>query len=244
MPNTKTGTTWAPDIRPGSIETFTENFTPEGGETQTATYKIVPSHPILDKVLDKMAWFRTHAGAVWYNKLEGLTLLQKIKNMENGIAIPTNANIDTYTTPGHYYSVSAAVTETLSGTPDGIVSGFSLDVKKVGSNVVHELTPVNGTRYTRGSTSAGWGVWRCLNRTLFYENVEIGDVTIPEKCYVPIATGRRALFATVATWASNSGAFSLHVSIASTSEVGSIYVAGTPNTTIKGLHVRLWNFSE
>ncbi len=148
-----------PDIRPGSIETFTENFTPEGGGTQKATYKIVPAHPILNKVLDKTAWFRTHAGAVWYNRLAGLTLLQKIKNMEEGIAIPRDADVDTYVTPGHYYSGSAATTATILHIPDGIKSGFSLDVKKVGSNVVQEITLVNGANYKRGKTSGGWWSW-------------------------------------------------------------------------------------
>lgn len=235
MPNTKTGTTWAPDIRLGSIETFTENFTPEGGETQTATYKIVPSHPILDKVLDKMAWFRTHAGAVWYNKLAGLTLLQKIKNMEEGIAIPRDADIDEYTTPGRYYSSSAPITETLSGIPEGIGSGFSLDVKRVGSNVVQEIIPVNGVRYTRGSTSAGWGVWRYLNQTLSYKDVKIGDVTIPEKGYV--TAGRYSgLFATVAFWAANTGAFNLLL------YNGNLFVVGTPGVIVRDLTARIWNY--
>ena len=65
MPNTKTGTTWAPDIRPGAIETFTETYTPDGGTEQTLTYKQVADHPILNGIHDIKAFFPTHAGAVW-----------------------------------------------------------------------------------------------------------------------------------------------------------------------------------
>ena len=50
MTNTKTGTTWAPDIRPEKIETFEETYTPEGGEEQTLTYRAVDHHPILGSV--------------------------------------------------------------------------------------------------------------------------------------------------------------------------------------------------
>lgn len=82
MPNTKTGTTWAPDIRPESIETFTETYTPEGGEQQTVEYKAVNHHPILNQILDKLAFFRTHAGAVWYNLAERKTLLTKLNELD------------------------------------------------------------------------------------------------------------------------------------------------------------------
>ena len=77
MPNTKTGTTWAPDIRPGAIEKFDEEL-----NGAIAQYKAVDTHPILNKVLDKMAFFRTHAGAVWYNLFERKTLLTKIHEMD------------------------------------------------------------------------------------------------------------------------------------------------------------------
>ena len=77
MPNTKTGTTWAPDIRPGALEKFDEEL-----NGAIAQYKAVDTHPILNKVLDKMAFFRTHAGAVWYNLFERKTLLTKIHEMD------------------------------------------------------------------------------------------------------------------------------------------------------------------
>ena len=82
MPNTKTGTTWAPDIRPEKIETFEETYTPEGGEQQIIEYRAVNHHPILNKVLDKMAFFRTHVGAIWYNLAERKTLLTKLNELD------------------------------------------------------------------------------------------------------------------------------------------------------------------
>lgn len=82
MPNTKTGTTWAPDIRPESIETFTETYTPDAGTEQTLTYKRVADHPILNGIRDIKAFFTTHVGAVWYNLQEHKTLLAKLNEMD------------------------------------------------------------------------------------------------------------------------------------------------------------------
>ena len=86
MPNTKTGITWAPDIRPESIETFTETYTPDGGDEQTVTYKRVADHPILNGIRDIKAFFTTHVGAVWYNLQERKTLLAKLNEMDTVIA--------------------------------------------------------------------------------------------------------------------------------------------------------------
>lgn len=94
MPNTKTGTTWAPDIRPEKIETFEETYTPEGGEQQIIEYRAVNHHPILNKVLDKMAFFRTHVGAIWYNLAERKTLLTKLNELDAEIR-EVNAKIET-----------------------------------------------------------------------------------------------------------------------------------------------------
>lgn len=72
-----------PDIRPENIETITETYTPSGGGgEQTATYKIINVHPIINGILDKLAFFRTHAAAVWYNKLGNVTLKQKLDAMD------------------------------------------------------------------------------------------------------------------------------------------------------------------
>lgn len=86
MLNTKTGTSWAPDIRPESIETFTETYTPDEGEEQNVTYKRVADHPFLNGIRDIKAFFTTHVGAVWYNLEERKTLLAKLREMDAEIA--------------------------------------------------------------------------------------------------------------------------------------------------------------
>lgn len=54
---------------------------PGGGE-QTATYKIIDVYPIINGILDKLAFFRTHAAAVWYNKLAGRTVADEIEDLK------------------------------------------------------------------------------------------------------------------------------------------------------------------
>ena len=78
-----------PDIRPENIDTYTETNTQEDGTEQTAEYKIVDAHPIIGGVLDKLAFFRTHASAVWYNKMKNITVLQKLDNLASNIGILT-----------------------------------------------------------------------------------------------------------------------------------------------------------
>lgn len=75
------------DIRPENIETFTETYTPEGGEEQTVIYKRVSDHPILNGIKDKLAFFVTHAGAVWYNKQANRTVADEIKDLNAKIPI-------------------------------------------------------------------------------------------------------------------------------------------------------------
>lgn len=96
MPNTKVGTTWAPDIRPESIETFDETYTPEGGEQQTVTYKRVADHPILNGIRDIKAFFTTHAAAVWYNKLAKRTIADEIDDLKIETLEITGAVTATY----------------------------------------------------------------------------------------------------------------------------------------------------
>ncbi|MCI8558788.1 MAG: hypothetical protein HFI19_13710 [Lachnospiraceae bacterium] len=71
-----------PDIRPENIETISETCTPSGGGEQTASYKILNVHPIINGILDKLAFFRTHAAAVWYNKLAGRIVEDEIRDLK------------------------------------------------------------------------------------------------------------------------------------------------------------------
>lgn len=89
MQDTKTGgSRWIPDIRPEEIDTYQET-----NNEESATYKIVNAHPILSHVLDKLAFFRTHAAAVWYNKLANKTVKDKLDEIDASIgSIDTNIN--------------------------------------------------------------------------------------------------------------------------------------------------------
>lgn len=87
-----------PDFREETVQEYTETYTPEGGEEQSATYKIGSAHPIIGGILDKFTWIRTHVAAIWWNKLAGITLKDKIDQMdasqiESSIVIPSNSDI-------------------------------------------------------------------------------------------------------------------------------------------------------
>lgn len=221
MPNTKIGTTWAPDIRPGAIETFTETYTPLGGETQTATYKIVPSHPILGKVLDKLAWFRTHAGAVWYNKLEGTTVLQVINSLMQSVD-----ELRSKITISNLKNVS--IGHVNDGT-DRVALAF--DASNGSRNqIVFESSYIRLQKIKDGTTIETYF------RPLGYDVVAVGMVTIGSNGYYQGPNVAGGLFATVDTWSNNTGAFS--VAIASSI----LYVVGTPNAVVNGLRVRIWKY--
>lgn len=78
-----------PDIRPENIDTYTETNTQEDGMEQADQYKIVDANPIIGGVLDRLAFFRTHASAVWYNKMKNITVLQKLDNLAGNIGTLT-----------------------------------------------------------------------------------------------------------------------------------------------------------
>lgn len=95
-----------PDIRPENMETITETYSPSGGGEQTATYKIINVHPILNGILDKLAFFRTHAAAVWYNKLAGRTVADEIRdlNAKKELKYTEKRIADTITIPANGYA--------------------------------------------------------------------------------------------------------------------------------------------
>ena len=82
MQNPKTGgNRFNPDIRPSEIDTYTET----NGE-QTAEYKIINAHPIINGILNKLAFFRTHAAAVYYNRLANKTVKQKFDDVDAAVS--------------------------------------------------------------------------------------------------------------------------------------------------------------
>lgn len=89
MQDAKTGgSRWVPDIREDEITEFQE----QNGD-ETATYKAVNVHPIISRVLDKLAFFRTHVSAVWYNKLANKTVKDKLDEIDTSIS-SLNSNLD------------------------------------------------------------------------------------------------------------------------------------------------------
>ena len=82
MQDAKTGgNRWVPDIREDEITEFQE----QNGD-ETATYKAVNVHPIISRILDKLAFFRTHVSAVWYNKLANKTVKDKLDEIDTSIS--------------------------------------------------------------------------------------------------------------------------------------------------------------
>ena len=77
MPNKSN---WTADTRPENIDIYTET---SGG--QTATYKLVDAHPIIGGILQKLAFFRTHAAAVWYDKISGQSVKQKLDAIDQEV---------------------------------------------------------------------------------------------------------------------------------------------------------------
>lgn len=91
MQDAKTGgSRWVPDIREDEITEFQE----QNGD-ETATYKAVNVHPIISRVLDKLAFFRTHVSAVWYNKLANKTVKDKLDEIDTSIS-SLNSNLGSW----------------------------------------------------------------------------------------------------------------------------------------------------
>ena len=91
--------------------------------------------------------------------------------LSNGTEIPENADLDTYTTPGVYYSPTAARSATLSNSPT-TTSGFKLLVMHAGySYDVNFKTQIliNGASaiamiWMRTGLNGAWQSWNCLTR--------------------------------------------------------------------------------
>lgn len=169
MSDTKTGgNRWVPDIRPENMDTYTETHTPEGGGAeQTEEYKITDAHPVIGGLLNKLAFFRTHAAAVWYNRLGKITMKQKIDEMQvdidrmdgligrPGFAFYTGANPINYvfdlgasfSRPMFLVAGSAAGTKVMAmygtvSTPDTITKIQGTDIVREHTGL-HETVEIN-----------------------------------------------------------------------------------------------------
>lgn len=84
----------------------------------------------------------------------------------SGTAISKNADLNTYTTPGSYYSSESAVSQTLSNCPH-TSSGFRMIVMLTygGGRVVQWVFPSSGAMYFRmynGTSDTTWSDWRTI----------------------------------------------------------------------------------
>ena len=90
-----------------------------------------------------------------------------------GKAIQSGDDLNDYITPGIYYSQDSAITATLLNMPESFASGFSLDVKCLGSsdNLIQTITytSVSGAGsviYTRRRSGSLWSDWYKFNGTV------------------------------------------------------------------------------
>lgn len=153
MQNPKTGgSRWVPDIRPENIDTYTEQ---DGG--QSTQYKIVDAHPIIGGVLDKLAFFRTHASAVWYNKMKNITVLQKIDNLAANIG--TLAQLATTDKTSLVNAINELNVNMMAGTNQIYTSIFYMNVDNLND-------PPNAVVYLSSPSTIGFpsalGGNRCL----------------------------------------------------------------------------------
>lgn len=93
-----------------------------------------------------------------------------------GIAIPAGEDLNNYTTPGSYYSVNTANTATLSNLPDGVTSGFRLEVKaSTGAGWNKQIMYPNGSvqRIWMRQQGGGWTSWDSMITNADYEIKQI-----------------------------------------------------------------------
>lgn len=93
-------------------------------------------------------------------------------------AIQANDDLNTYKTPGMYYSTGSSISSTLSNIPSAMSDQmFTLEVQSDGGNwfqVIYAVTSYAGYAYIRKTTSTGtvWGDWQ---RTNFTANSKTAD---------------------------------------------------------------------
>lgn len=65
------------------------------------------------------------------------SLSEQIGNLE-GVAIPSGANLNNYTTVGKYYCSSSTIAGTITNKPFNAISNFSLTVENLGGGMIHQ----------------------------------------------------------------------------------------------------------
>lgn len=76
-------------------------------------------------------------------------------------AIPASANLNNYTTPGHYSADTSAIAKTLTNAPT--TGNFTLFVYYRTTTLLNQLAITSSKQiYTRGQSSSGWGSWSTI----------------------------------------------------------------------------------
>lgn len=193
MQNPKTGgNRFNPDIRPSEIDTYTET----NGE-QTAEYKIINAHPIINGILNKLAFFRTHAAAVYYNRLANKTVKQKFDDVDAAVGelneklIPLNFNVskgeninDSKFCRFGFYSGQGLLNAPTAGWFQWLTFPLNGNIKypaQLGFWIDNHTN--NARMYTRAMSSAtGSEIWSSWNEIITNDKILIIDklFTFPE----------------------------------------------------------------
>ena len=130
-----------------------------------------------------------------------------------GISIPSGADLNNYIDPGNYYSFDTANTATLLHVPEGVTTGFRMEVKTTTANnwvkqIIYPNAKLQRTHYrqSEGATDK-WVDW---HRSLSNADIQIYNLITPVTNGSNIVTGTvpglkvgKACLATVSTTTSN-----------------------------------------
>lgn len=93
---------------------------------------------------------------------EALVNLGIIDWFGQGVSIPSNSDLNTYTTVGKYYVVNAETAETITSAPTTTSNYVLFVFSRTNSSMITQLAiTLNGVIFTRGINSSGtWQEWR------------------------------------------------------------------------------------
>lgn len=121
-----------------------------------------------DNIQEFYRYFTNNAWQPWYTYTSSKYL--KSETIETvygqGKEIPTNSDLNSYTTAGNYSCFNGTVSATVTNKPNGVTSGFKLEVKATNSNVRYQILYANDdnisiyARYYDPNTS--FGAWKKL----------------------------------------------------------------------------------
>lgn len=113
--------------------------------------------------------YRYYTGSSWLD----YTYFSDDATLFAGTDIQSGDDLNDYTKPGIYYSQDSTITSSLSNMPEFFASGFSLDVKYLGSssNLIQIITytssnGVGSVIYTRRRSNSLWADWYKFSGTI------------------------------------------------------------------------------